>query len=53
RRAQSVYNYLIEKGIPKNRIRYKGYGESKPIAPNTTAEGRAKNRRTVFLIYER
>ncbi|MCQ2263412.1 MAG: OmpA family protein [Bacteroidales bacterium] len=53
RRAQSVYNYLIEKGIPKNRIRFKGYGESKPIAPNTTEEGRAKNRRTVFLIYER
>lgn len=53
RRAQAVYNYLIEKGIPKNRIRYKGYGESKPIAPNTTPEGRAKNRRTVFLIYER
>ena len=53
RRAQSVYNYLIEKGISKNRIRYKGYGESRPVAPNTTPEGRAKNRRTVFLIYER
>lgn len=53
KRAQSVYNYLIEKGIPKNRIRFKGYGESKPIAPNTTPEGRAMNRRTVFLIYER
>lgn len=53
KRAQSVYNYLIEKGIPKNRIRYKGYGESKPIATNNTEEGRAKNRRTVFLIYER
>lgn len=52
RRAQSVYNYLIELGIPKSRIRYKGYGESKPIAPNDTEEGRAKNRRTVFLILE-
>lgn len=53
RRAQSVYRYLIEQGIPQNRIRYKGYGESKPIAPNDTEAGRAKNRRTVFLIYDK
>ncbi len=51
-RAKSVYNYLISKGIPANRLRYKGYGESKPIATNATEEGRAQNRRTVFLIYE-
>ena len=51
-RAKSVYNHLISKGIPANRLRYKGYGESKPIATNATEEGRAKNRRTVFLIYE-
>ncbi len=50
RRARSVYNYLIEKGIPKTRLQYKGYGESKPIADNNTESGRAKNRRTVFLI---
>lgn len=50
RRAKSVYNYLIEKGIPANRLRYKGYGESKPIADNNTEAGRAQNRRTVFLI---
>lgn len=53
RRAQSVYNYLVESGIPKNRIRFKGYGESCPIASNDTEAGRAKNRRTVFLIYEK
>jgi len=50
RRAKSVYSYLIEKGIAPNRLRYKGYGESKPIADNNEETGRAKNRRTVFLI---
>lgn len=52
-RAKSVYDYVVSQGIPANRLRYKGYGESQPIAPNTTEEGRAKNRRTVFLIYEK
>ena len=51
-RAKSVYQYVISKGIDSGRLRYKGYGESQPIAPNTTPEGRAKNRRTVFLIFE-
>lgn len=49
-RAKSVYQYLIEKGIPSNRLNYQGFGESKPIAPNETWSGRAKNRRTVFVI---
>ena len=52
-RAKAVYDYVIGKGIPTNRLRYKGYGESQPIADNNTAAGRAKNRRTVFLIYEK
>ena len=52
-RAKAVYDYVIGKGIPANRLRYKGYGESQPIADNNTAAGRAKNRRTVFLIYEK
>ncbi|MCQ2286043.1 MAG: OmpA family protein [Bacteroidales bacterium] len=52
RRAEAVYKYAISKGISSERLRYKGYGETQPIAPNTTPEGRAKNRRTIFLIYE-
>ncbi len=49
-RAKSVHNYLISKGINKERINYKGYGESQPIATNETEEGRALNRRTEFKI---
>ncbi|MDL2297156.1 OmpA family protein [Bacteroidales bacterium OttesenSCG-928-B11] len=52
KRAKSVYDYVISKGISTSRLRYKGYGEYSPIATNDTPEGRAKNRRTVFLIYE-
>jgi len=49
-RAKAVYDYLIEIGIPKSRVRYKGYGLTKPIASNATEEGRARNRRTAFFI---
>lgn len=49
-RAKSVYNYLIEQGIDANRLSYKGYGETKPIASNDTEEGRKTNRRTEFTI---
>ena len=49
-RAKSVVEYLIEKGIDKNRLQYKGYGFASPIAPNDTEEGRQLNRRTEFEI---
>ncbi len=49
-RALSIVNYLIEKGISKNRLAYKGYGSSLPIATNDTPEGRARNRRTSVEI---
>lgn len=49
-RARSVYNYLYEQGISLTRLTYKGFGKSIPVADNDTDEGRAKNRRTVFVI---
>lgn len=51
-RANSVYQYLIAQGIDKTRLRYKGYGLTKPIDTNETEEGRAINRRTEFMIIE-
>jgi len=49
-RAKEVYRYLIENYIKSDRLRYKGFADTKPIADNTTEEGRSKNRRTVFII---
>ncbi|MEI6435679.1 MAG: OmpA family protein [Bacteroidota bacterium] len=49
-RAESVYKYLVEKGIELTRLTYKGFGKSIPVASNDSEEGRAKNRRTVFVI---
>lgn len=49
-RAKSVVQYLVAKGIDKNRLRAVGSGSSKPVAPNDTEEGRAKNRRTEFKV---
>ncbi len=45
RRAEAVVGYCVGKGIAKDRLSAVGYGFSKPIASNDTAEGRAKNRR--------
>jgi len=44
-RAKAVMNAIIAKGIEKNRLSAKGWGQTKPIADNQTEEGRAKNRR--------
>ncbi len=49
-RAQAVMNYLIMKGIAAKRITVKGYGESKPVVPNSSPENRQKNRRVEFVI---
>ena len=49
-RAKSVYDFLLTQGISADRLSYKGYGDSKPIADNATPEGRQKNRRTEFTI---
>ncbi|MCB9506597.1 MAG: OmpA family protein [Myxococcales bacterium] len=53
RRAASVRNYLVAAGLEPERLRSEGYGETRPIQPNTTADGRAANRRVEFVIVER
>ena len=49
-RSKAVYDYLIENKIPVERVSYKGYGKSKPIAANDTEKNRKLNRRTSFVI---
>jgi outer membrane protein OmpA-like peptidoglycan-associated protein len=49
-RAKSVVDYLVNKGISKDRLQYAGYGFDRPIADNATDEGRQMNRRTEFEI---
>jgi outer membrane protein OmpA-like peptidoglycan-associated protein len=50
RRAESVVRYLVSKGIARKRLVAAGFGEERPVAPNKTALGRAKNRRVEFTI---
>jgi outer membrane protein OmpA-like peptidoglycan-associated protein len=52
-RAKAVTEYLINNGVVSDRIVYKGYGKSLPIANNSTLEGRSQNRRTEFKIIEK
>lgn len=49
-RANTVRNYIINKGIAANRITAKGYGDTMPVADNSTEDGRSKNRRTEVSI---
>lgn len=48
-RAQAVMDKMIEMGIAKDRLSSAGHGQSKPIAPNSTPEGKAENRRVEFV----
>ncbi len=50
KRANTVKAYLVKKGVTKDRITTEGYGESQPIADNTTAAGRTRNRRVVLKL---
>lgn len=49
-RAEAVRSYLMGKGVQGDRLVAKGFGESRPIADNKTAEGREANRRVDFVI---
>ncbi len=49
-RAQGVKEYLVSQGVDASRLKAKGYGETEPKVPNTSADNRAKNRRTDFVI---
>lgn len=50
KRADAVKNYLIKKGISADRIASQGFGDAKPVAPNTTPAGRTKNRRVELKL---
>jgi len=49
-RAKAVADWLIKRGIPAGRVKYKGYGKKMPIAQNTTPEGRKLNQRVEIKI---
>lgn len=50
RRAQAVYDLLVQQGVPPARLAVKGYGETDPVADNATEEGRQANRRVQLEI---
>jgi OmpA-OmpF porin, OOP family len=52
KRAASVKDYLLVKGLAPARIETKGYGSSKPVADNTTTDGRSRNRRVEIVLGE-
>lgn len=50
KRAKAVYDGLVSRGIEPRRLRWRGFGMNRPIAPNDTEKNQAKNRRTEFVI---
>jgi outer membrane protein OmpA-like peptidoglycan-associated protein len=50
RRAESVVKFLVDAGVESERLQPIGYGETRPVQPNTTKEGRAANRRVEFNL---
>jgi OOP family OmpA-OmpF porin len=50
RRAQSVHDYLLNTGVPAEKLRVLGRGMEDPVAPNDTKEGRAENRRVEVIV---
>jgi len=52
RRAEAVKAYMLNQGIPAERVRTEGRGETQPVASNDTDEGRAKNRRVEVTVIQ-
>ena len=50
-RAMAVARYLMQKGVAENKISATGYGEGRPIASNSTAAGKQKNRRVEIVVH--
>jgi OOP family OmpA-OmpF porin len=48
-RAAAVKKILVDFGVPESQLTTKGYGETKPLSPNTTSDGKANNRRVEFV----
>ncbi|MGI9411389.1 MAG: OmpA family protein, partial [Hyphomicrobiaceae bacterium] len=49
-RAKSVMDYLVRGGMPADKLTAVGYGESRPLVPNSSARNRARNRRIEFRV---
>jgi len=52
-RAKAVYDYLVSVGISTSRLSHEGFGQTKPVAANTSEKGKALNRRTEFVILKK
>jgi outer membrane protein OmpA-like peptidoglycan-associated protein len=52
-RAEAVRAWLVQHGVPSDRLVAKGYGQEKPLVPNVTPGNRAQNRRVQFIILEK
>jgi OOP family OmpA-OmpF porin len=53
KRADAVADYLVKNGVSRERVHTRGKGPDDPVADNSTAEGRAKNRRIEFKLRKR
>lgn len=53
KRAKACYDYLVKRGVSPSRLKYQGFGESRPVADNNTLKGRSLNRRVEFNLVPR
>lgn len=51
-RAKVIYSYLLRKEIASNRLRHRGYGQSKPVSSNDNEDNKSLNRRVEFVVLE-